>query len=45
VLVTDSPENKEHRRSVRSFVMRSGRVTTGQARALQKLGAQFILPY
>lgn len=43
--VTDSPDNKEHRRTVRSFVMRSGRVTTGQARALQELGARFVLPY
>jgi tRNA (guanine-N7-)-methyltransferase len=38
-------ENKEHRRGIRSFVMRAGRVTTGQARALQELGAHFILPY
>lgn len=43
--MTDSEENKEHRRSVRSFVKRGGRVTTGQARALQELGARFILPY
>jgi tRNA (guanine-N7-)-methyltransferase len=43
--VTDSPEKKEHRRAIRSFVKRTGRVTTGQARALQELGAQFIVPY
>jgi tRNA (guanine-N7-)-methyltransferase len=45
VPVTDFPDNTEHRRTVRSFVKRNGRVTTGQARALQELGARFILPY
>jgi tRNA (guanine-N7-)-methyltransferase len=43
--VTDHPEHLEHPRGIRSFVKRGGRVTTGQARALQELGARFIVPY
>jgi tRNA (guanine-N7-)-methyltransferase len=43
--VTDHPDRIEHPRSIRSFVTRAGRVTTGQARALQELGDRFILPY
>jgi tRNA (guanine-N7-)-methyltransferase len=34
-----------HRRSIRSFVRRTGRTTAGQARALAEHGATFILPY
>jgi tRNA (guanine-N7-)-methyltransferase len=33
------------RRGIRSFVTRGGRVTTGQARALQDLGARSVIPY
>jgi len=33
----------EHR--IRSFVTRAGRVSSGQARALEELGPQFCLPY
>jgi tRNA (guanine-N7-)-methyltransferase len=43
--VTDSPEKNEHRRAVKSFVRRGGRVTTGQARALQELGSQVLVDY
>ncbi|MGH8822491.1 MAG: tRNA (guanosine(46)-N7)-methyltransferase TrmB [Rhodoferax sp.] len=32
-------------KSIRSFVRRAGRTTTGQAKALQDLGPQFVLPY
>lgn len=32
-------------RAIRSFVLRAGRTTTGQGRALQELGPRFILPY
>lgn len=32
-------------RTIRSFVRRAGRVTTGQMKALQTLGPQFLLPY
>ena len=34
-----------HPRSIRSFVMRAGRTTEGQARALIELGPRFVLPY
>ncbi len=34
-----------HPRTIRSFVMRAGRTTEGQARALSELGPQFLLPY
>ena len=35
----------EHRRSIRSFVKRAGRITTGQAKAREQWGSQFIVPY
>lgn len=35
----------EHPRSVRSFVLRAGRMGTGQARALEDYGPQFLIPY
>lgn len=31
--------------TIRSFVRRTGRVTTGQAKALEDLGPQFLIPY
>jgi len=43
--VSDKEEQPQHKRSIRSFVMRAGRVTTGQARAMEQLGAQYIIPY
>ncbi|PXW95271.1 tRNA (guanine-N(7)-)-methyltransferase [Sphaerotilus hippei] len=33
------------RRSVRSFVVRAGRMGTGQQRALEELGPRYVLPY
>ncbi|HEY0664138.1 MAG TPA: tRNA (guanosine(46)-N7)-methyltransferase TrmB, partial [Thiobacillaceae bacterium] len=30
---------------IRSYVLRAGRVGSGQARALAELGPQFMLPY
>lgn len=35
----------QHPRSIRSFVMRAGRTTEGQARALSELGPRFVLPF
>jgi tRNA (guanine-N7-)-methyltransferase len=32
-------------RAIRSFVLRAGRTTTGQAKAVQELGPRFVLPY
>lgn len=34
-----------HPRRVRSFVRRAGRTTVGQARALETLGPQYLVPY
>ncbi len=33
------------RRTIKSFVMRAGRTTDGQARALAELGPRFVLPF
>lgn len=34
-----------HRRGIKSFVLRAGRMGTGQQRALETLGPRFVLPY
>ncbi len=41
----NSPEGIEHPRHIRSFVRRAGRLTTGQAKALDVLGPQFLIPF
>ena len=41
---TLSPTDFPHR-SIRSFVLRTGRTTAGQARALETQGPQYLLPY
>ncbi|MEJ6022694.1 tRNA (guanosine(46)-N7)-methyltransferase TrmB [Ramlibacter sp. PS4R-6] len=41
----DENDKTPHRRTIRSFVKRGGRVTTGQARAREQLGSQFIIGY
>jgi tRNA (guanine-N7-)-methyltransferase len=35
----------EHRRGIRSFVLRAGRMGSGQIKALEELGPKFLLPY
>ena len=40
-----APEGVAHPRTIRSFVRRAGRTTTGQAKAFTELGPQFLLPY
>ncbi len=40
-----APEGVPHPRTIRSFVRRTGRVTTGQAKAMERLGADFLVPY
>ncbi len=40
-----APPGVAHPKTVRSFVRRAGRTTTGQAKALQALGPRFVLPY
>ncbi len=34
-----------HNRAIRSFVVRAGRMGTGQQKALEELGPRFVLPY
>ncbi len=42
----DAPDAAGHpRRSIRSFVVRAGRMGPGQTRALADLGPRFLLPY
>ena len=42
-----SPPNtaSDHHRPIRSFVLRAGRMGSGQERALEQLGPRFILPF
>jgi tRNA (guanine-N7-)-methyltransferase len=40
-----APTDAPHRRAIRSFVLRAGRMGTGQQRALEELGPRFVLPY
>ncbi len=39
------PADRPERRSIRSFVVRAGRMGPGQTRALADLGPRFLLPY
>jgi tRNA (guanine-N7-)-methyltransferase len=39
------PESVEHPRHIRSFVRRAGRLTVGQAKALEVLGPQYLIPF
>jgi tRNA (guanine-N7-)-methyltransferase len=41
----DSPDQPSPRRAIRSFVLRAGRMGTGQQRALETLGPRFVLPF
>jgi len=43
--MTDPIEPVAHPRSIRSFVVRAGRMGTGQTRALEQLGPRFVVPY
>ncbi len=40
-----APDGIAHPRTIRSFVRRAGRTTTGQAKAFAELGPSFILPF
>ncbi|MBA3773892.1 MAG: tRNA (guanosine(46)-N7)-methyltransferase TrmB [Ramlibacter sp.] len=40
-----APDGVAYPRTVRSFVRRAGRTTTGQAKAFEQLGPRFLLPY
>jgi tRNA (guanine-N7-)-methyltransferase len=41
----DIPASDPARRTIRSFVLRAGRMGTGQQRALETLGPRFVLPF
>jgi tRNA (guanine-N7-)-methyltransferase len=41
----DTPESVPYPRGIRSYVRRAGRTTVGQAKALEVLGPQFLVPY
>ncbi len=43
--ISEEPEGTAHPRTIRSYVMRAGRTTEGQNRALADLGPRFLLPY
>ena len=40
-----APEGVAFPKEIKSFVRRAGRTTTGQAKALEDMGPQFLLPY
>ena len=40
-----NPENELARRTIRSFVRRTGRTTAGQARAFADVGPQYLVPF
>ena len=41
----NSPEGVAHRARIRSFVVRAGRMGTGQIKALAELGPRYVLPF
>ena len=43
--MTDAPPPVDHPRTIRSYVLRAGRMGTGQQRALLELGPRFVLPF
>lgn len=42
---TKAAKQTEHPRRLRSFVLRTGRTTVGQARAYEELGPHYLIPY
>jgi tRNA (guanine-N7-)-methyltransferase len=43
--MTSDPDTPSPRRAIRSFVVRAGRMGSGQVRALAQIGPRFVLPY
>lgn len=41
----NAPAGVAHPKTIKSFVKRAGRTTTGQAKAFAELGPRFVLPY
>ena len=42
---SNTPESVPHPRGIRSYVLRTGRTTTGQAKAIEALGPGYLVPY
>ena len=42
---TNTPESVPHHRAIRSYVLRTGRTTVGQAKAIEALGPRYLVPY
>ena len=42
---SSTPESVHHPRGIRSYVLRTGRTTTGQAKAIEALGPKYLVPY
>ena len=40
-----SDQGERHLERIRSFVLRAGRTTGGQQRAIEELGPQFLIPF
>lgn len=45
IAVEAGAESANYLHRIKSFVLRTGRLTAGQARAIETLGPQFLLPY
>ena len=43
--VPNAPAHVAHPKTIKSYVRRAGRTTTGQAKAFETLGPRFLLPY
>jgi tRNA (guanine-N7-)-methyltransferase len=41
----DAEQSEHYLHRIKSFVLRTGRLTAGQAKAIETLGPQFLLPY
>lgn len=41
----NAPQSVSHPRGIRSYVLRTGRTTVGQAKAIETLGPQYLVPY
>jgi tRNA (guanine-N7-)-methyltransferase len=42
---SQAPAHVAHPKTIKSFVTRAGRTTSGQAKALADLGPRFVLPF
>lgn len=44
-MTTEKPEIPKNQRSIRSFVLRQGRISTAQQRAFHELSPRYVVPY